>query len=281
MLFEYGLTMIYFNWPIIIVTTLVLYVMTILSLPFSNVAATIWLFSLIGFWSRLPGVCIYEPVSIMYLMDFVDIFSIIIAIYVGPFQGAAFALVWNIYPRLAGWFREYISLAKDAVSQAVLCFICPMLYKMTGDLLMVVVIYSVVRLILFWLASLIVPTRSLIVQTLRLIWASFALFLINGFYAKIFGDFFSNLLMEGASFSWTLFFIATIVILVFAIVAFGFSPQKIGKSMGKNIKKIVKHQIHKSTASRPADTDEIRLINESIDKKQADNKDPFERYTPR
>ena len=80
-----------FNWPIIIVTTITLYALTILTLPFNAIYATILLFSLISFWSRLPGVCIYEPVSIIYLMDFVDIFSIIIAIYIGPAQGATFS----------------------------------------------------------------------------------------------------------------------------------------------------------------------------------------------
>jgi len=238
--------MLSFNWAIIIPTTIVLYVLTILFLPFNAVMATIMLFSLIAFWSRLPAGCIMEPFPVMYFMDFVDIFCIIIAIYVGPFEGAVFALVWNIYPRLAGAFRPWLVFFKDGASQAILCLFMPLTYTITGSLVTTVLVFSIVRLFLYLAFSLVMPTRPLVEQIIHIFIAGFIVALINVFYAKIFGDFFTDLLKKGATFSWILFLIATIIILAFAIIVYGYSPKKTIKSAGKGIIKISKKIKQKS-----------------------------------
>ena len=80
------------NWPLVLITTGVLYVAIILSLPFSKVNATLFLFALIGFWSRLPGVGMPHPFFILYNMDFIDVFSIIIAVNLGGPTAALFSI---------------------------------------------------------------------------------------------------------------------------------------------------------------------------------------------
>ncbi len=254
----------YFNWPMIIITTIVLYALTIITLPFDTVTATILLFSLIGFWSRLPGLCIREPVRILYMMDFIDIFAIIIALYVGPVQGAIFALIWNIYPWICGAQHvPMLGCVKDGVTQAILCIFVPVFGAMTGgNLLAVVLIFSIIRFPLFMLISLFLPTRGLIEQIFHVIVGATAALFINSFYATIFGNFFTHLLQKGASFSWPLFFIATIIIFLFGSIAFGVSPKSVGKGMGKRAmtvfkKKEVKRVFHD-------DKDEVRRIKESI-----------------
>lgn len=259
-----------FNWPLIIVTTIVLYVLTILFLPLSTVYATIMLFSLIAFWSQLPGFCIMEPVRFLYMMDFVDIFSVIIAIYVGPFQAAGFALFWNVYPRLCGAYLSYIAIIKDGLAQAILCFFVPVFFAITGgDLLMVVIIFSILRLPLFFLLCLIVPHRSIPEQLFHIAVAGAAVLIINSFYAKIFGDFFSSLLFKGASFSWILFLVATIVILVFAITVFGFSPKRAASQVGGNLFRMARKRRRKKKQTQESqhhsrEMDEMKRIKESI-----------------
>ncbi len=259
-----------FNWPLIIGTTGLIYLLIILTLPISNVAATIMLFSLIAFWSRLPGVCIYEPISIIYLTDFVDIFSIIIAIFVGPLEGATFSLIWNLYPRLCGPYHTWPALMKDAGIQAILYLLCPLFFAITGSLATVVAIYSILRLFLFWVVSIFLPTRGFVEQTVRLVISGVALFFINMLYVKIFGNFFTNLLEKGATFSWTLFLISTVIILIFSIFVLGFSPKKTSKKIGKRIVKIVKeHSEKKHHQTTYQDTlkkeiDDMQNIKQSI-----------------
>ena len=254
-----------FNWPLITVTTVILYALTILSLPFNTAYATIMLFSLIAFWSRLPGVCIMEPVRFLYMMDFIDIFAVIIAIYVGPFQGAAFALVWNIFPRLCGAYTNYLGNVKDGIAQAIICLIIPFVnIAVGGNLVLVMIIFSVIRMPLFFLLCLFIPHRTIPEQLFHIIVGGTAVVIINGFYAKLFGNFFINLFSKGASFSWVLFMVASIIILVFAVIVFGFSPKKTGRHIGTGIAKIVKHQRKKKKPeTKNADAEDMRLARES------------------
>lgn len=261
--------MISFNWPVIIVTTVVLYVLTLLSLPFNSIFATIWLFSLIGFWSKLPGYCIYEPVRLLYMMDFIDVFAIYISIYVNPFVGALYALFWNVYPKLCGPYLFWQGAIKDGLSQAIMCFFVPMMYALSGDLVLVIVLFSILRLVIFFLLSLVIPHRSIPEQIFHIVIGGIAVLIVNLFYNKLFGNFFTSLLSDGASFSWPLFFIATAVIIAFSMLVFGFSPKKVTKAVGNNIKNIVKHQI-KSHAAKTSnvkeDLDEMNFIRGSMAK---------------
>lgn len=264
--------MISFNWPIIIPTTIVLYVLTIIFLPFNSIYATIMLFSLIGFWSKLPGVCIYEPLPILYVMDFVDVFAVIISIYIGPFQGAAYALFWNIFPRLCGAYRNWLVFVKDGVAQAIVCMFMPLInVAVGGNLLVAVTIFSIIRVPLYLVFCFILPHRNFVEQIIQTSVAGTIIVLVNMLYVKLFGDFFANLLNQGASFSWTLFLIASAIILLFSMTVFGFSPKKVGKNIGKNIKNIVRHQIKKSAehekGSERKDVEDIRLIKESLERK--------------
>jgi len=254
-----------FNWPFIIPVTILLYILTIVSLPFSTIMATIMLFSLIGFWSRLPGFCIMEPIRFLYMMDFVDLFSIVIAIYVSPIYAAIYSLVWNIYPWICGHQQLHIvGTLKDGGTQAFLCLFCPLFYAMTKNLVTVVVIFSVLRLILFFLVSLVAPHRTLVEQVFHTIAAGISVLIINVIYANLFGDFFSNLLVKGAAFSWTLFFIATGIIVLFAITVFGISPKEVGKRISNQVKNVAKTAQHKKKVHHHDNMEELKKLKESL-----------------
>jgi hypothetical protein len=225
------------QWPIIIATTLVLYVLVILAMPFNMAMSTIFLFAIIAYWSRLPGVGIPHPFYILYQADVIDIFTLIIAIHVNPFYAVAFTVFCNLGSRAAGTFPSFQGVCQDAIIQSVIALIAPLLYAITGNLVTVVGIYSVLRILGFIILGFIWPLRSIPVLFLEEMGAGVAVFIINMFYAKMFGSFFENLLMQGVGFNWVLFLVVTILIVIILIVVFGLSPKEIGAKVVNNVAK--------------------------------------------
>ena len=136
-----------------------------------------------------------------------------------------------------------------------------------GDLVLVILIYSVVRPIYFFLMNFLWPRSSVIERLITSIGAGFCVFIINAFYAKLFGSFFENLLQKGVAFSWTLFLFASLVILIFAVTVFGFSPKKTGKSIGRKVVKIAKRGIRKEhgpNQEQDNEFNEMKRIKENL-----------------
>lgn len=98
--------MLMLNWPLILFTTLTLYILIILCLPFSALYATIFLFALIAFWSRMPGVGVPHPFYILYNADVVDIFTLLISINVGIFPAIVFTVFCNMWSRMVGVYPD-------------------------------------------------------------------------------------------------------------------------------------------------------------------------------
>ena len=67
------------HWPVALFITAVLYILTIVCLPFNQTYSTLFMFAIISFWSRLPGVGIPSPMLFLYFMDVIDFFSVIIS----------------------------------------------------------------------------------------------------------------------------------------------------------------------------------------------------------
>jgi len=267
------IAMIILYWPIVIIVTLVLYGLIIISLPFSGTNATVFLFTLIAFWSRLPGVGLPTPLYILYLADLVDFFSLIIAINIGGPAGALFTIFTNLVSRACGVYPTWLAVSKDAIAQAVVCLIIPFVHVMLGgDIFVSMIAYTILRALMF------LPLRLLPVQT------SFPQFLvmmasmlpiqiaINGVYAKLFGDFLDGLMKSGVKFNWILFLGATVVILVAKISLFGISKSKNAWSIGafkaivrKTIgrKKEVEKKEHKAKREKQ-ELDEVRELTKGL-----------------
>ena len=256
------------NWPLVLFTTVGLYVLIILTLPFNAIYATIFLFTLIAFWSRMPGVGMPHPFYILYNADVVDIFTLIIAINLGPMQAVVFSLFCNYVSRMCGVYPDWAGVIQDSVYMSLFALIAPILNVVAGgDLVLVILIYSVVRPIYFFLMNFLWPRSSVIERLITSIGAGFCVFIINAFYAKVFGSFFENLLQKGVAFSWTLFLFASLVILIFAVTVFGFSPKKTGKSIGRKVVKIAKRGIRKEHApsqEQDHEFDEMKRIKENL-----------------
>ena len=209
------------NWPLVLMTTVILYVMIIITLPFNAIYATIFLFTLISFWSRLPGVGIPHPFYILYLMDFIDIFCVIIAINVGGLVGGLFALFGNLWSRACGVFPEWNGVISDSFAQFFAALVLPFFHaSMGGNIMVSVIMFSVLRFIFIIPLDQIFYRIPFVKYVIELVTGGSALLLINMLYARIFGDFFDNLMQKGVQFSWILFLFATVVILMFYIAVF-------------------------------------------------------------
>ncbi len=206
-----------------------------------------------------------EPLPILYVLDFIDVFAVIIAIYVGPIQGATFALIWNIYPRLCGAYRPWQVFFKDGGVQAFICLFMPFIHMATGSIVISVLIFSILRIPLYLLVCFMIPHRGLIDQLVQTGAAGTAVIIVNGFYAKLFGNFFTNLLQKGTQFSWILFLIATATILLFSIFVLGFSPKKATKKVGKHIRKVVKNQIRSHQKKEEHHDDDMQFIKDTFE----------------
>jgi len=244
------------------VTTVVLYALVLISLPISPVNATIFLFTLIGFWSRLPGAGIPHPFFLLYNLDVVDVFAVIIAINVGGPPAALFALFTNIWSRVCGVFPSWLSAGKDAVFQAMLCLILPFVYAVTQSLVITTIVFTVGRSILYLTIGMLVPHNSFAKQFIVEIEFQASLLAINIFYISLLGKRTGALLQKGVSFNWLLFFFATVVILIFYILFY----RKKTKKKRRIVKKIVRAINKQNKPQQPAmgDADDMKFIRESL-----------------
>jgi hypothetical protein len=217
-------------WPLVIATTIVLYSLIIITLPFNQQTSTLFLFALISYWSRLPGVGIPSPFFILYLADVVDLFSMLIAIHVGGIQGAFFSLFGNMWSRAAGITPWWNGVIKDSIIMFCICLITPFLYAISGkDVFVTMMLFTIIRRIGFIILWFFYPVPASIFE-FAVLWSgvTVASLLINGFYARYFGYFFDSLLANGVSFNWPLFIAATVIV---------FGSMKL--MMGKNAAKIL------------------------------------------
>ena len=261
--------MLMLNWPVVLTTTVVLYAGILLTLPFNPVYATVFLFTLIAFWSRLPGVGIIDPSYIIYLADFVDLFSLIVAINIGGFYGGLVALFGNIISRFCGVYPMWYMVVEDAIGQFIVCLMIPFIHvALGGDIFISMIIYTVLRVVIILPVDFFLYPASKVQWLIEVVVGLVGVFIINGFYAKTFGGFFDNLLKSGVNFSWPLFFFVTIVILLFYLFVFGRSTSKKGPGVAMTIKGIVhKHRKKKSNhlnqAKRKSEEDmEFRELRE-------------------
>jgi hypothetical protein len=192
-----------------------------------------------------------SPFYVLYLIDFVDFFSLIIAVNIGGFSGGIFSVFINMWSRAAGMTPSWLGVAKDSIAQFLTCLVIPFVYVALGnDIFLSMIWYSIIRLIWFFPMRLL-PTETSFPQFLVLMGGTGgALLVINAIYARLFGDFLDSLLASGATFSWILFLLATVIILIFYVSVFGKSRSiGITKSLGFIVKLMNKRKKRKKKIS--------------------------------
>lgn len=258
------------NWPLVFLTTVSLYVLIILTLPFNALYASVLLFALIGYWSRLPGVGIHHPFFILYQMDVIDIFMIILAINLGPVPAIIFIWFCNMVSRVAGVYPDWSGVVQDGIILSITALVVPLLnIIVNGNLIAIVTIYSIFRPIGFFLFNFIWPRMSWPQRVITSIVAGGEVFLINIFYAKLFGGFFDGLLKKGVAFSWTLFIFATVIIFGAYITLYGIDSLTVKKKTARKVvKRVVNHFHEKHDREKQGvahEDNEMKFIRESFD----------------
>jgi hypothetical protein len=253
------------NWPLVLTTTGILYLLIIISLPFSTVYATIFLFAIIAFWSRLPGVGMPPPFYfILYLADVIDIFSIIIAINVGAVQGAVFSLCLNIWSRLCGSMPpEWGGVISDSLGQFFACLLIPFAHVLLGNnIIYTVTAYTILRVIF------VIPLDQIFYRVpwpryiLEMIIGVVLLFAVNLFYTKLFGNLVLNILNRGISFNWILFLFTTIIIIIVYLILFRHTQTISIKPVIQNLSRTLRRRFILNKRMKYEDRDRINEINE-------------------
>lgn len=200
------------SWNVVKGLSYIMYFLTIIFFPFKPLWSTIMLFSIVAMWSRIPGMGF--PVIGRYLMlfDVVDFFGVIIAINIGGWQGAVFSIIINLGSIFLGNETNFIFMIKDAICVFLACLITPFIYMATHDIGVTMGLFTLIRAFFFIPLHMIVPNLHTSEFIVRLIQVTTSLYLINLFYAKMFGNFFDSILSSGVDFSWTLFFLVTAVL---------------------------------------------------------------------
>jgi hypothetical protein len=251
--------MIGIHWGIIRIVSGILYILMLLTLPFSVTASTMLLFTLIAFWSRLPGVAIVTPLWILYMIDVVDLFSMLVAINVGGIYGAVIAAFCNFVPRIAGITPPWSDVVKDTIIQPIICLIIPFVYSVVNDITACMIIYTLLRQAGFFFANFIYPEHGLFPKYLVI----FILYtttqtIVNYMLSKYFGGFFNNVIASGVGFNWILFLIATIVVLLtFVFTKKSIISVKLLKGITRNILKNTKKESEEMNMNRSDQKDEL------------------------
>jgi len=203
------------HWPVALFITAVLYILTIVCLPFNQTYSTLFMFAIISFWSRLPGVGIPSPMLFLYFMDVIDFFSVIISINIGGMAGGVFSLFINMSSRLCCVYPEWIGVTKDSLAQFISCLLIPVFLPYIGNNIEYgIIFYTIARTIVYGIFR-VIPDGTSPVQfwVYDIIGITFVIFFINIIYARLFGQFFNALLQGGVSFNWFLFIGVTIAII--------------------------------------------------------------------
>jgi len=242
------------HWQFVFLATIVLYILIIITLPFNPVYATIFLFTLIGFWSRLPGVGIYHPLWILYNMDLVDVFVLIIAVNGYVAEAIVASIFMNLYSRACGVFPTWGPVVHDTIAMAVVLLIIHPLHALFGgNILYTMAAFTIIRACIWPIFAPFTYNIGIVRYTIEWISSVIQLLFFNGIYLQLFGRFFDNLLGSGVAFSWPLFIFATIVIFVFY---YGFKGKsKSDVSLTKGLIRLIKpkkkkHVMQDSTPGR-------------------------------
>ncbi len=207
--------MIKLHWQFVFLATIVLYILMILALPFSSAYATIFLFTLIGFWSRLPGVGIYHPLWILYNMDLVDIFVVIMAVNGYVTEAILASLFMNLYSRACGVFPVWGPVIHDAFAMVVVSLVLPFIHVwLGGNIFFTMAAFTILRACIWPIFAPFTYNVGIVRYAIEWITSVVMLLFINGIYIQFFGSFFSDLLGGGVQFSWPLFIFATLVIFI-------------------------------------------------------------------
>jgi len=195
-------------WKPIKITSAIIYALILLLLPFSSFWATILLFALICFWSRIP--CLIS----MFTKDLevIDFFTVMLAIHVGGVFGGIFGAAIMLFSRIFGPNEWYLYTIKDAIAILVGGLLSPLLFMMLGNPLYTMYCFTLIRYAVYLLLTVVLEPEYLGLELGLCFSGIFIAYFSNTIMMKFFEEPLSKMLAEGVSFDVTLFLFATSVV---------------------------------------------------------------------
>ena len=195
-------------WKGVKIVSLVAYVLILLAFPFSSFWATIILFALIAFWSRVPAMISMFTKEVEVL----DFFTVLLAIHVGGIFAGLFGAAIMLFSKLFAPNEWYLYTIKDAASFFVCALITPLVYAASGSTLTTIYVFMIVRFSVYMVLTVILEPEYIMLE-LGLCTAGILVGgIYNTFIMKSFEGLVAPMIEEGVKFSFSLFLVATLVV---------------------------------------------------------------------
>jgi hypothetical protein len=195
-------------WKPIKITSAIIYALILILLPFSSFWATILLFALICFWSRIP--CL---VSVFTKdLECIDFFTVLLAIHVGGVFGGIFGAAIMLFSRIFGPNEWYLYTIKDAIAILIGGLMTPLLFVLLDNPLYTMYCFTLIRYAVYLILTVMLEPEYLGLELGLCFSGIFVAYFSNTIMMTLFAEPLSKMLAEGVTFDITLFIFATSVV---------------------------------------------------------------------
>ena len=201
-------------WNEVKKTSIFIFILIIIILPFSRFWATIITFALFSLWSRI--LCLVTD----YTKDFdmIDFFAVILAVNIGGFFAGLFVIFMMAFSWFFGTHEDPIYTGMDAIAMFFGALFSPIFFQASGNMLYTMYFFTFVRYLVYSIISItFLGLDRFIVADLPLGFIGLPIaYLTNTFMMKHLGVFFTDVISStGLKFSFKLLLLAGIIILIF------------------------------------------------------------------
>ncbi len=205
----------YVLWKPVKIVSLITYILIFLVFPFSDFWATIMLFGLIAFWSRVPAMISMFTKEVEVL----DFFTVMLALHVGGLFAGIFGAGIMLFSKLFAPNEWYLYTIKDAISFFVCALITPLVYVASGSTIITMYVFMVVRFSVYMILTVAIEPECIMLE-LGLCSAGLLVGgIYNTFVMKSFEGFVAPMLAEGVKFNMSLFIIASLIVGIFYLIS--------------------------------------------------------------
>jgi hypothetical protein len=195
-------------WKPIKVVSVILYALIIIIFPFNGFWATILLFALICFWSRIPAM-----ISVFTKeCEVIDFFTVILALDVGGFFAGVFGASLMMFTRIFGPREWFPFTVRNTVGMFLGGVLSPLVYEMCGSTLITMYSFTAIRYVTLIVMCAIFEPEFLMLEIGLSFTNGISAYISNTFLVTLFAKPLAEVVADGAVFDMKLFLIATLVI---------------------------------------------------------------------
>jgi hypothetical protein len=202
-------------WKPVKVVSVVAYVIIILLIPLSTFWATIMLFALICFWSRIP--CLISDFT--KDLEVVDFFTVMLAIHVGGLFAGIFGAAIMMFSRIFGPNEYFLYTVKDSICILIGGLLTPLFFSMTGSALYAIYLFTLFRYSFYLVLTLLIEPQLLALEFGECCIGITVAYVTNTYIMKFFEAPLTNLFETGLKFDINLFLFASGIIAFFYIAS--------------------------------------------------------------